>query len=53
MQLRYSYRLDPTPAQRRALGRAFGCARLVFNDAVAARRAAREAGARFPTDAAL
>lgn len=53
MQLRYSFRLDPTPAQRRALGRAFGCARVVFNDAIAARRDAREAGAPFPTDAAL
>jgi putative transposase len=53
VQLRYAYRLDPTPAQRRALGRAFGCARVVFNDAIAARRAAREAGAPFPTDAAL
>ena len=52
MQLRYSYRLNPTPAQRRALGRAFGCARVVFNDAIAARRDAREAGAPFPTDAA-
>jgi len=53
VQLRYAYRLDPTPAQRRALGRAFGCARVVFNDTVAARRDAREAGAPFPTDAAL
>ena len=53
MQLRYTYRLNPTPAQRRALGRAFGCARVVFNDAVAARRAAHEAGAPFPTDGAL
>ncbi len=53
MQLRYAYRLNPTSGQRRALARAFGCARVVFNDAVAARRAAREAGAPFPTDAAL
>lgn len=53
MQLRHSYRLNPTPAQRRALARAFGCARVVFNDAIAARRDAREAGAPFPTDAAL
>ena len=53
MQLRYAFRLDPTPAQRRALGRAFGCARVVFNDAIAARRAAHEAGEPFPTDAAL
>ena len=53
MQLRYAYRLNPTPAQRRALGRAFGCARVVFNDAVAARRDARENGDPYPTDAAL
>ena len=53
MQLRYAYRLDPTPAQRRALARAFGCARVVFNDAVAARRNARETGAPYPSDAAL
>jgi putative transposase len=53
VQLRYAYRLNPAPAQRRALARAFGCARVVFNDAVAARRAAHEAGAPFPTDAAL
>ena len=53
VQLRYAYRLNPTPGQRQALARAFGCARVVFNDAVAARRAAREAGEPFPTDAAL
>ena len=53
VQLRYAYRLDPTPGQRQALARAFGCARVVFNDAVAARRTAREAGQSFPTDAAL
>ena len=53
VQLRYAYRLNPTPGQRRALARAFGCARVVFNDAVAARRAAREAGAPYPSDAAL
>ena len=53
MQLRYAYRLNPTPGQRQALARAFGCARVVFNDAVAARRAARQAGQPFPTDAAL
>lgn len=53
MQLRYSYRLDPTVAQRRALGRAFGCARVVFNDAVAARRAARETQTPYPSDKTL
>ncbi|MFE7720765.1 RNA-guided endonuclease InsQ/TnpB family protein [Nocardia rhizosphaerihabitans] len=53
MQLRYAFRLDPTPGQRIALSRAFGCARVVFNDAVAARRAAHDAGQPFPTDAVL
>ena len=53
MQLRYAYRLTPAPGQCRALARAFGCARVVFNDAVAARRAAHEAGQPCPTDAAL
>ena len=53
MQLRYSYRLYPTAAQREALARAFGCARVVFNDALAARQAAFEAGEPHITDAAL
>jgi putative transposase len=49
MQLRYSFRLYPDTAQRTALARAFGCARVVFNDAVRAREDARKAGAAFPT----
>ncbi|HEY3957782.1 MAG TPA: helix-turn-helix domain-containing protein, partial [Streptosporangiaceae bacterium] len=53
MQLRYSYRLYPTPAQCTALARAFGCARVVFNDALAARQAAHAAGEPDITDAAL
>jgi putative transposase len=53
VQLRYAYRLNPTWGQRQALARAFGCARVVFNDVVAARRSAHEAGEAFPTDAAL
>ncbi|WP_373292527.1 helix-turn-helix domain-containing protein [Microbispora bryophytorum] len=32
MQLRYNFRLYPTPGQCQALARAFGCARTVFND---------------------
>lgn len=42
VQLRYSFRLYPDAPQREALARAFGCARVVFNDALAARRAAGE-----------
>jgi putative transposase len=53
VQLRYSYRLDPSPSQREALARAFGCARVVFNDALAARRAAHEAGEPYIRDAEL
>src|SRR5215472_8317310 len=40
MELRYSYRIDPRPRHRLALGKAFGCARFVVNDALAAREAA-------------
>ncbi|MET7505726.1 RNA-guided endonuclease TnpB family protein [Streptomyces albidoflavus] len=44
MQLRYSFRLYPSAGQRMALARAFGCARVVFNDALRARETARAAG---------
>ncbi|MER5227918.1 RNA-guided endonuclease InsQ/TnpB family protein [Streptomyces flaveus] len=53
MQLRYGFRLYPTPGQRIALARAFGCARVVFNDAVRAREDARAAGRPFPSAAEL
>ncbi|MDX3631213.1 RNA-guided endonuclease TnpB family protein [Streptomyces europaeiscabiei] len=49
MQLRYAFRLYPDAAQQAALARAFGCARVVFNDAVRAREEARDAGQPFPT----
>ncbi|WP_060887942.1 RNA-guided endonuclease InsQ/TnpB family protein [Streptomyces caniscabiei] len=49
MQLRYSFRVYPDARQRTALTRAFGCARVVFNDAVRAREDARRAGRPFPT----
>ncbi|WP_234538068.1 RNA-guided endonuclease InsQ/TnpB family protein [Streptomyces shenzhenensis] len=49
MQLRYAFRLYPDAGQRTALARAFGCARVVYNDAVRAREDAREAGQPFPT----
>jgi putative transposase len=48
MQLRYSFRLYPDSGQRAALARAFGCARVVFNDAVRAREDARRTGEAFP-----
>ena len=53
MQLRYNYRLYPAPAQRAALARAFGCARVVFNDGLRARQQAHEAGLPYVTDAEL
>jgi IS605 OrfB family transposase len=53
VQLRYSFRLYPDASQREALARAFGCARVVFNDALAARIAAREAGEPYVSDAEL
>ncbi|WP_129311260.1 RNA-guided endonuclease TnpB family protein [Streptomyces sp. L2] len=48
MQLRYSFRLYPDSSQQRALAKAFGCARVVFNDAVRAREDARKTGQPFP-----
>ena len=53
MQLRYNFRLNPTPAQRVALSRAFGCARVVFNDGLAARRDAHTAGLPYIPDGVL
>jgi putative transposase len=53
MQLRYRYRLDPAPRHAAALAKAFGCARVVFNDALAARQQARAAGQPHLTDAEL
>ncbi|MEJ8632338.1 RNA-guided endonuclease TnpB family protein [Streptomyces sp. MS2.AVA.5] len=47
MQLRYSFRVHPSAGQRMALARAFGCARVVFNDALRARETARAAGLPF------
>ncbi|MEX5634167.1 RNA-guided endonuclease InsQ/TnpB family protein [Parafrankia sp. FMc2] len=44
MQLRYNYRLDPSSGQIAALSRVFGCARVVFNDALRLRQDARAAG---------
>ncbi|MDX2682430.1 helix-turn-helix domain-containing protein [Streptomyces sp. NY05-11A] len=49
MQLRYSFRMYPDATQQAAMARAFGCARVVFNDAVRAREDARRAGQPFPT----
>ncbi|MGW2566426.1 RNA-guided endonuclease InsQ/TnpB family protein [Streptomyces sp. NPDC001537] len=48
MQLRYAFRLYPTSGQQAALGRAFGCARVVYNDAVRARREAHAQDLPYP-----
>ncbi|NKE62985.1 IS200/IS605 family element transposase accessory protein TnpB [Lentzea sp. PSKA42] len=53
MQLRYNFRVYPAPAQRQALARAFGCARVVFNDGLRARQDAREAGLPYVSDGEL
>jgi len=53
VQLRYNYRLDPASRHRIAIGKAFGCARVVFNDALAVRDGAHQAGLPFVTDAEL
>lgn len=53
MQLRYNFRIDPTPGQVTRLARAFGCARVVYNDALRARKDARVRGLAFPKTADL
>ncbi|MFE5913766.1 RNA-guided endonuclease InsQ/TnpB family protein, partial [Streptomyces wedmorensis] len=53
MQLRYSFRVYPDGPQRSALGRAFGCARVVFNDALRVREDARAAGLPFVSSGEL
>lgn len=48
---RYRYRIEPTEVQRGMLARTFGCVRVVFNDAIRCREAARRAGEKIsPTD---
>ncbi|MFY1632216.1 helix-turn-helix domain-containing protein [Solwaraspora sp. WMMB335] len=37
VRLRYQFRVYPTPRQQVELARAFGCARVVFNDGLRAR----------------
>ncbi|MEO3792238.1 RNA-guided endonuclease TnpB family protein [Nonomuraea sp. B10E15] len=53
MQLRYNFRLYPTPGQCQALARAFGCARVVYNDALRARQQAHASGLPYITDSEL
>ncbi|MGW6614204.1 RNA-guided endonuclease InsQ/TnpB family protein [Streptomyces erythrochromogenes] len=53
MQLRYGFRVYPSAGQRMALARAFGCARVVFNDALRVRETARAAGLPFVSSGVL
>jgi putative transposase len=53
VQLRYNFRVYPTPGQQISLAKAFGCARVVYNDAVAARQEARSEGLPYISDTEL
>ncbi|MET7863306.1 RNA-guided endonuclease InsQ/TnpB family protein [Micromonospora taraxaci] len=53
VQLRYNFRVYPTPGQQVELARAFGCARVVFNDGLRLRQEAREQGLPYVSDAEL
>ena len=44
MQVRYRYRIYPTPRQQQALARVFGCARVVYNDCLRVRDEVYAAG---------
>jgi putative transposase len=47
MQVRYRYRIEPTPAQQQMLARVFGCCRVVFNDALRVRDESYRAGVKL------
>jgi putative transposase len=53
VQLRYQFRVSPTPGQQIQLSKAFGCARVVFNDGLRLRQQAREQGLPYVSDAEL
>jgi putative transposase len=53
VQLRYNFRAYPTPGQQIELAKAFGCARVVFNDGLRARQEAREQGLPYVSDGDL
>ena len=44
VQVRYRYRIYPSPGQQQALARMFGCARVVYNDCLRLREACHAAG---------
>lgn len=47
MLVRYRYRLCPSPGQRQALARVFGCARVVYNDCLRLHEECHAAGERI------
>ena len=53
VRLRYRYRLYPDAAEREALARSFGCARVVFNDGLRARQQALTEGLPYLSDTEL
>nr|WP_246102214.1 transposase [Streptomyces piniterrae] len=53
MKLRYQFRVYPSVPQRQDLTRAFGCARVVWNDALRIRQGAHAQGLPRPTAAEL
>ncbi|MFI7432286.1 RNA-guided endonuclease InsQ/TnpB family protein [Micromonospora haikouensis] len=53
VQLRYQFRVYPTPGQQIELAKAFGCARVVFNDGLRLRQQAREQGLAYVSDGEL
>jgi IS605 OrfB family transposase len=53
VQLRYNFRLYPTSSQRESLARAFGCARVVFNDGLRMRAEAHVNGLPYLSDGDL
>jgi putative transposase len=53
VQLRYNFRLYPSAGQRHELARAFGCARVVFNDGLHLRQEAQAAGLPYIKDTDL
>jgi putative transposase len=53
VQLRYNYRLYPTSDQQGLLARAFGCARVVFNDGLRVRQRARADALPYVSDGEL
>lgn len=53
MRLRYNYRVYPDADQRSALAQAFGCARVVWNDCLRARKDAHAAGMPYVSSSEL